>query len=117
MTVDPLVSVEWLKDHLGDPQVRAVDVRWYLTEPHRGRADYDAAHLPGAVFMDIDGDLAAPRGQGPFSDDVHGVLDAMTDGGLGVAFFAPFSATRYFFPFRPIPGTEDFDAAVKRQQE
>ncbi|MFN8500908.1 sulfurtransferase [Kouleothrix sp.] len=65
MTVDPLVSVEWLKDHLGDPQVRAVDVRWYLTEPHRGRADYDAAHLPGAVFMDIDGDLAAPRGQGP----------------------------------------------------
>ena len=67
MTVDPLVSVEWLKDHLGDPQVRAVDVRWYLTEPHRGRADYDAAHLPGAVFMDIDGDLAAPRGQGPFS--------------------------------------------------
>jgi inner membrane protein len=32
----------------------------------------------------------------------HGVLDAMTDGGLGVAFFAPFSDTRYFFPWRPI---------------
>ncbi len=32
----------------------------------------------------------------------HGVLDAMTNGGLGVAFFAPFSDTRYFFPFRPI---------------
>jgi inner membrane protein len=32
----------------------------------------------------------------------HGVLDAMTDGGLGVAFFAPFDDTRYFFPFRPI---------------
>lgn len=26
----------------------------------------------------------------------------MTDGGLGVAFFAPFDDTRYFFPFRPI---------------
>jgi inner membrane protein len=32
----------------------------------------------------------------------HGVLDAFTDGGLGVAFFAPFDGTRYFFPVRPI---------------
>ena len=32
----------------------------------------------------------------------HGVLDAMTDGGLGVAFFSPFDPTRYFFPFRPV---------------
>jgi len=32
----------------------------------------------------------------------HGVLDAMTNGGLGVAFFAPFSSARYFLPFRPI---------------
>jgi inner membrane protein len=32
----------------------------------------------------------------------HGALDAMTDGGLGIAFFAPFDNTRYFLPFRPI---------------
>ena len=32
----------------------------------------------------------------------HGVLDAMTTGGLGVAFFSPFDPTRYFFDFRPI---------------
>jgi inner membrane protein len=32
----------------------------------------------------------------------HGVFDAMTSGGLGVAFFAPFDETRYFFPWRPI---------------
>jgi inner membrane protein len=32
----------------------------------------------------------------------HGILDAMTDGGLGVAFFSPFDTTRYFFPFRPL---------------
>lgn len=32
----------------------------------------------------------------------HGVLDALTNGGLGVAFFAPFSNERYFFPWRPI---------------
>lgn len=34
----------------------------------------------------------------------HGILDAMTSGGgLGVAFFAPFSPTRYYLPWRPIP--------------
>jgi inner membrane protein len=32
----------------------------------------------------------------------HGLLDAMTNGGLGVAFFAPFSDARYFLPWRPI---------------
>jgi inner membrane protein len=32
----------------------------------------------------------------------HPILDAMTSGGRGVAFFAPFDNTRYFFPFRPI---------------
>jgi inner membrane protein len=32
----------------------------------------------------------------------HALLDAMTTGGLGVAFFSPFNTHRYFFPFRPI---------------
>src|SRR5919106_5642917 len=32
----------------------------------------------------------------------HGILDAFTDGGLGVAFFSPFSNARYFFPWRPV---------------
>jgi inner membrane protein len=32
----------------------------------------------------------------------HGLLDAMTDGGLGVAFFSPFDNHRYFFPWTPI---------------
>jgi len=32
----------------------------------------------------------------------HGLLDAMTDGGLGVAFFAPFDNRRYFLPWTPI---------------
>lgn len=32
----------------------------------------------------------------------HGLLDAMTDGGLGVAFFSPFNDQRYFLPWRPI---------------
>ena len=32
----------------------------------------------------------------------HGLLDALTNGGLGVAFFAPFSSTRYFLPWAPL---------------
>lgn len=32
----------------------------------------------------------------------HGLLDALTNGGLGVAFFSPFNTDRYFFPWRPI---------------
>lgn len=32
----------------------------------------------------------------------HGFLDALTNGGNGIAFFAPFDATRYFFPWRPL---------------
>ena len=32
----------------------------------------------------------------------HGVLDAITNGGFGVAFFSPFDTTRYFFPVRPV---------------
>ena len=32
----------------------------------------------------------------------HGLLDAMTNGGLGIAFFSPLDTTRYFFPVRPV---------------
>jgi inner membrane protein len=32
----------------------------------------------------------------------HGFLDAVTNGGLGVAFFSPFDNTRYFLPWHPI---------------
>jgi inner membrane protein len=32
----------------------------------------------------------------------HGLLDALTNGGLGVALFSPFDSARYFFPWRPI---------------
>jgi inner membrane protein len=48
----------------------------------------------------------------------HGVLDAMTDGGLGVGFFIPFDQHRYFFAFRPIAvsplGAERFFTQAQR---
>src|SRR5262249_21263781 len=36
----------------------------------------------------------------------HGILDALTNGGLGIAFFWPFDNTRYFFPWQPIEVSE-----------
>ena len=56
-----LVSTAWLADHLADPAVRICDVRWYMPATGRKGADeFAAGHLPGAVFVDLDRDLAAP---------------------------------------------------------
>ncbi|MDT4981993.1 MAG: thiosulfate/3-mercaptopyruvate sulfurtransferase [Pseudonocardiales bacterium] len=52
-----LVSGDWLASHLDD--VRVVDVRWYL-DGRSGRAEFEAGHIPGAVWLDIDTDLSAP---------------------------------------------------------
>lgn len=50
-----LVSTEWLAKHLNDPDLRILDASWYLPDMGRdGRAEYDAGHIPGARFFDID---------------------------------------------------------------
>lgn len=56
MSDDPktLVSSDWLAAHLKDPDLRVLDASWYLPDAGRdGRAEYDAAHIPGARFFDI----------------------------------------------------------------
>jgi thiosulfate/3-mercaptopyruvate sulfurtransferase len=53
----PLVDADWLREHLDE--VRVVDVRWYL-DGRSGHDAYVAGHIPGAVWADIDHDLAAP---------------------------------------------------------
>lgn len=65
MSAPLLVSTEWLARRLGDPDLRVADVRWSLLEKDKGRNAYGQSHLPGAVFMDVEGDLSSPRGQGP----------------------------------------------------
>jgi len=50
-----LVTIEWLAAHIGAPDVAVVDASFYL--PNSGRdakAEYLAAHIPGAVFFDIE---------------------------------------------------------------
>lgn len=55
MSQDPLVSTEWLADHLDAPDVRIVDASWFLPgEDRDAKAEYRLAHIPGAIFFDID---------------------------------------------------------------
>ena len=68
-----LLSPETLQRRLGEPDLRICDVRWWLADPPKGRRDYAAAHVPGAIFIDVDTDLVAPEGPGR-----HPLPDPMT---------------------------------------
>lgn len=49
------VSADWLEKHLNDPGMSIVDASWYLPAQGRNaRAEYDAGHIPRAVFFDQD---------------------------------------------------------------
>ena len=60
----PLISAEALAARRDDASVRIADVRWYLGKPGAGREAYDAGHIPGAVFVDVDSVLTAREGPG-----------------------------------------------------
>ncbi|MCY4239572.1 MAG: 3-mercaptopyruvate sulfurtransferase [Rhodospirillaceae bacterium] len=50
-----LVSTDWLADNLQAPDMRVVDASWYLPAMNRNpRMEYAKAHIPGAVYFDID---------------------------------------------------------------
>ena len=56
----PLVTSDWLQDHLGHARVRVLDVRGRHPSsplPHAKRAEYGAGHIPGAVFVDWEHDF------------------------------------------------------------
>ena len=60
---DPLVSTEWLAAHLDAPDVKVADATWFLPTMRRdAKEEYERAHVPGAVFFDIDdiADAASP---------------------------------------------------------
>ena len=57
---DALVGTEWLAARLGEPGLRVVDATWYRPSMGRdARAGFEACHIPGAVYLDID-DVADP---------------------------------------------------------
>ena len=64
---DQLVSTDWLAANAGNPDLRVFDCTTYLQyeegsgKPYSvvsGRADYDAGHIPGTAFLDLQGDLS-----------------------------------------------------------
>lgn len=64
---DAMVSTPWLAEHLSDPALRVFDCTTYLLyetgtgRPYRvesGRRDYEAAHIPGSAFLDLQGELS-----------------------------------------------------------
>lgn len=73
-TGDPLVSAQWLKENLSAPDIRVVDATWmppFLVGRKSGREQYDEAHIPGAVYFDID------HVSDPDSDLPHMLPDAV----------------------------------------
>lgn len=63
--MDSLVSTEWLAGEIGASDLRIVDASLHLDAGRNPRAEYEAAHIPGAVFLDldhlVDGDARLPN--------------------------------------------------------
>ncbi|MFB6814927.1 sulfurtransferase [Streptomyces sp. NPDC056347] len=60
----PIITAsEYVSESAGPRPPVLLDVRWQLGGPH-GRPDYEAGHIPGAVFVDLDTELAGPPGRG-----------------------------------------------------
>lgn len=60
----PIITAsEYVSESAGPRPPVLLDIRWQLGGPH-GRPDYEAGHIPGAVFVDLDTELAGPAGGG-----------------------------------------------------
>jgi thiosulfate/3-mercaptopyruvate sulfurtransferase len=109
-----LVSTAWLARHLKDPDLRVIDASWYLPAMGRdGRAEYAAAHIPGARFFDID-EIADTRSSLPhMAPPAEKFISRMRAMGIGdghqvVVYdgMGLFSAPRVWWTFR-LMGKQD----------
>lgn len=57
---DSIVSVEWLAERLGRPDIVIADCRFDLTDSEAGRQAYERDHIPGAIYFDLERDLSRP---------------------------------------------------------
>jgi len=71
----PLITVAALAELVDDPATRIVDCRWYLGRPGDGRTAYEQGHIPNAIHLDIDGDLASDPAVGPGRHPLPEVAD------------------------------------------
>lgn len=97
-----IVTLGWLAENLGDPNMVIVDCRFILGQPDAGRIAYEEGHIPGAVYADLEKDLSGPVREhggrhplpdmGPFSQwlgelgiDKHTTVVAYDDQGGAMA--------------------------------
>ncbi|WP_372602912.1 3-mercaptopyruvate sulfurtransferase [Actibacterium sp.] len=109
-----LVSTDWLAAHLHDPDLRILDASWYMPDSDRNaRAEYDAAHIPGARFFDID-EISDQRSELPhMAPPVEKFMSRMRAMGVGdghqVVIYdgaGMFSAPRVWWTFRLMGKTD-----------
>ena len=55
-----IVTVEWLREHIEDENVRIIDCRFDLANPNWGREKYEEGHIPHALYFDLNLDLSSP---------------------------------------------------------
>ncbi len=79
-----LVSTKWLADHLKSPDLRIFDASWFLNDDSRDAfAEYEAAHIPGARYFDID-DVADHRSELPhMAPPIEKFMSRMRSMGVG----------------------------------
>jgi thiosulfate/3-mercaptopyruvate sulfurtransferase len=109
-----LVSTDWLEAHLNDPDLRILDASYYLPDMGRdARAEYEAGHIPGARFFDID-EIADARSALPhMAAPVEKFMSRMRAMGVGdghqVVVYdgvGIFSAARVWWNFRLMGKTD-----------
>ena len=103
-----LVSADWLKAHLKDPDLRLLDASWHMPDSGRdARAEYRDRHIPGARFFDID-DISDSRSELPhMAPETEKFMSRMRAMGVGdghqvVVYDSTglFSAARVWWLFR-----------------
>lgn len=109
-----VVSADWLQERLGQPGLAIVDGSWYLPTQNRDpKVEYDAAHIPGAVFFDQD-EVVEPDSPLPHTLP-HPGLFAQFAGSMGISetdtivvYDGPglFSAPRVWWMFRVMGARE-----------
>ena len=115
-TDDPktLVSTAWLAAHLKDPDLRVIDASWYMPDMARDpKAEYQATHIPGARFFDID-DITDTRSELPhMAPPTEKFVSRMRAMGIGdghqvVVYdgMGLFSAARVWWTFRLMGKTD-----------
>jgi len=67
-----LVDVQWLRTHLNHPNLVIIDTRFSLVHPSQGRSQYEAGHIPGAYYLDLNTNLSSEL-------DTHGGRHPLPD--------------------------------------